>query len=86
VSPRCRARRSLDQVFDVLATEKETSAGSRLTDVNELAARPTSDPPTSAATATTPLGKEPNAWRNWFGSRSWLVLSGWTVMRQLLTG
>src|SRR5262249_46584046 len=63
VTPRCAARRSAGQVFDEFATENDTSAGSRLTEVNELAARPTSSPSTSAATATTPLGKTPNASR-----------------------
>ena len=53
--------------------ENETSGGSRLTDVNELAARPSHPPSTSAATATTPVGKIPKAWRSPTGSRSWLV-------------
>ena len=47
----------------MFATENDTSGGSRLTDVNELAASPSSSPSTSAATATTPLGKTPNAVR-----------------------
>ena len=42
------------------AIENETSGGSRLTDVNELAASPSNCPSTSAATATTPVGKMPN--------------------------
>ena len=45
----------------MFATENDTSGGSRLTEVNELAASPVSCPSTSAATATTPLGKTPNA-------------------------
>ena len=60
----------------VVATENDTSGGSRLTEVNELAARPTRAPSTSAATATTPLGKTPNTSRSRCGSRSWLVREG----------
>ena len=43
----------------VEATENDTSGGSRLTEVNELAAIPVRWPRTWAATATTPLGKAP---------------------------
>ena len=68
-----RARRRSGHVLEVLAIENDTSGGSRLTDVNELAASPTGTPSTLAATATTPLGKIPNASRRRSGSRSWLV-------------
>ena len=61
LTPRCAASRSIGQVLLVVATEKDTSGGSRLTEVNELAAIPVSWPRTWAATATTPLGKAPNA-------------------------
>lgn len=61
------------QVLEVRATENETSGGSRLTLVNELAASPVSRPSTSAATVTTPVGKTPNALHSRAGSRSWLV-------------
>src|SRR4051794_20980698 len=49
--------------------ENDTSGGSRDTEVNELAANPTTRSPTRAATATTPLGNAPNAWRNRPASR-----------------
>ena len=68
--PRWPASRSSGQVLLVVATENETSGGSRLTEVNELAAMPVSRPRTCAATATTPLGYAPKAARRVCGSRS----------------
>src|SRR3954471_12785102 len=90
VTPRWPARRSTGHVLELLATENDTSGGSRLTDVKELAARPTLVPSTSAATATTPLGNTPKTSRSLRGSRSWLVGRGLVergvvVMRVLLT-
>ena len=61
VTPRWPARRRSGQVLEVRAIENDTSGGSRLTLVKELAARPVSSPSTSAATATTPVGKMPKA-------------------------
>ena len=61
------------------------AAGSRLTEVNELAASPISCPSTSEATATTPLGNTPKASRSRPASRSWLVVSGMEVMPRLLS-
>lgn len=58
----------------------ETSGGSKDTDVNELAAMPTSSPSTRAATATTPLGKLAKAL-----SRIFLSVTGWiTITRSTL--
>ncbi len=59
LTPRWAASRSSGQVLLLVATEKDTSGGSRLTEVNELAAMPVRCPRTCAATATTPLGKAP---------------------------
>ncbi len=50
------------------------------TDVNELAAMPTSSPSTRAATATTPLGKLAKAF-----SKVFLSVTGWiTITRSTL--
>jgi hypothetical protein len=48
----------------------DTSGGSSDTGTNVLAARPTLSPSTSAAIATTPIGKQPNASRKEAGLRS----------------
>ena len=77
VTPRWPAWRRVGHVRDVLATENDTRGGSRLTEVNELAASPTNVSSTCAATATTPLGKTPNTSRSRSRSRSWLVKRAW---------
>src|SRR5581483_4855761 len=73
VTPRYSARRRSGQVLDPLAIEIDTSGGSMLTEVNELAARPTGTPSMSATRATTPEGKAPKTSRNAVAERSWLV-------------
>ena len=65
----------------MVATEKDTSGGSMLTEVNDDAAMPTSCPSTDAATATTPLGKAPKASRRVRWSSGVVVGGAWTVMR-----
>src|SRR4051794_12889079 len=63
LTPRWPASRSSGQVLLVAATEKDTSGGSRLTEVKELAAVPGRGARACAATAATPLGEGPEAER-----------------------
>ena len=58
---------SLGQVVEVFCTQNDTNGGSSETGTKVLAARPTRTPATSAAIATTPEGKWPNASRNEVG-------------------
>src|ERR1700727_51600 len=60
--------RSTGHVVEAVAIQTETRAGSRETDVNELAVTPTGWPSAMAHTAVTPLGKQPYACRSRAGS------------------
>ena len=55
--PSAGRSRSFGHVSEVFCTQNDTSGGSSDTGTNVLAARPTRTPSTSAATATTPVGK-----------------------------
>src|SRR6516164_2933988 len=55
---------SLGQVVEVFCTQNDTSGGSSETGTKVLAAKPSRTPSTTAAMATTPDGKWPNASRS----------------------
>ena len=62
--------RNFGHVDDESCMHTETSGGAMDTEVNELTAMPTGSPSTRLATAVTPPGKQPNAWRSRCASNS----------------
>src|SRR5579875_382416 len=67
---------SLGHVVEVFCTQNDTSGGSSETGTKVLAARPSRTPSTSAAMATTPVGKCPKASRSEDGVSLLLEFTG----------